>query len=227
MRTRTATLLWVCLVITPSRIQGQFESGNDNPSVTTNLGYTMSTPLDPTSPYANAGWGLSAGAGYNFDRRNAVIGEFMWNWLTATKGALQPVRTALQSPNISGYGDLYTLNADYRFELRGKRFGTYLIGGGGWYYRTTTLSQHVPTGTSITCEPAWLWWGYNCSSGTATTITTVARPGSNVFGVNGGIGFTIRVGDAPYRLYAESRYHYAPTKNIGTQLIAITVGIRY
>jgi hypothetical protein len=45
--------------------------------------------------------------------------------------------------------------------------------------------------------------------------------------VNGGVGFTIRVGEAPYRFYVESRYHYAPTKNINTQLVAVTVGFRY
>jgi hypothetical protein len=56
---------------------------------------------------------------------------------------------------------------------------------------------------------------------------TVASSGSTAFGANAGIGFTIRVGEAPYRVYVESRYHHAPTKNVNTQLIAITVGIRY
>jgi hypothetical protein len=51
--------------------------------------------------------------------------------------------------------------------------------------------------------------------------------GSNAFGVNGGVGFTKRVGEAPYRLYVEGRYHYAPNKGISTKLATVTVGIRY
>jgi hypothetical protein len=54
-----------------------------------------------------------------------------------------------------------------------------------------------------------------------------ATSSTNTFGVSGGVGFTARVGAAPYRVYAEARYHYAPTENISTQLITVTVGIRY
>jgi hypothetical protein len=51
--------------------------------------------------------------------------------------------------------------------------------------------------------------------------------GSNAFGGNVGIGFTARVREEPYRLYIETRYHYAPSKNISTQLVTVSVGIRY
>jgi hypothetical protein len=33
--------------------------------------------------------------------------------------------------------------------------------------------------------------------------------------------------EAPYRFYVEARYHYAPTKNMSTHFMAITLGIRY
>jgi hypothetical protein len=220
-------LLWMCVLLVPGSVHAQFESETDDPRFTDNLGLTTSLPLRPTSHYVNAGLGLDVGVGYNFDRRNALIGEFMWNWLYPTDAALQPLRVALQSPNISGHGNLYALTANYKFELRGKVFGAYLIGGGGWYHRTTILTRQIPTGTGITCDPAWLWWGYNCSSGIITTNLTIANSSSSAFGANGGIGFTIRVGEAPYRFYVESRYHYAPTQNINTQLVAFTVGFRY
>jgi hypothetical protein len=45
--------------------------------------------------------------------------------------------------------------------------------------------------------------------------------------VNGGVGFTMRVGEPPYRMYVESRYHYAPNRNISTQFLMVAVGIRY
>jgi len=219
---------WTCLLAFPGGIRAQVESGgDDNPNITTNLGIPLSIPLNPTSRFVSAGWGLDAGIGYNFNRRNAVIGEFMWNSLYPTNEALQPIRVALQSPNISGHGNLLAVTANYRLELRGRVLGTYLIGGGGWYFREASLSKPVPVGTSITCDRTWLWWGYNCQSGTVITNLTLASSSSNSWGVNGGIGFTARVGEAPYRFYVESRYHYAPTRNISTQLVAITIGIRY
>lgn len=223
-------LLCFCLVVIPTGVRAQWGPGNDDPSYASSIGMTVSLPLHPTSHYVSAGLGVVGGAGYNFDRRNALIGEFMWNWLYNTEAALQPVRAALQSPNIGGHGNLYALTANYKFEPRGKLLGIYFIAGGGWYYRTTKLSSvpaAVPTGTSIACDPAWLWWGYSCSSGLVNTSLGATHNSVSAFGANGGIGFTIRLGEAPYRFYVESRYHYAPTEPIATQLVAFTFGIRY
>src|SRR5262249_43689105 len=47
------------------------------------------------------------------------------------------------------------------------------------------------------------------------------------WGANGGLGVTARGGGAPYRVYAESRYHYAPFKNINARVLTVTFGIRY
>src|SRR5256884_810322 len=54
------------------------------------------TPLF-RSQYAGLGLGVSTGVGYNLDRHNAFVGEFMWNWLFASDRALEPFRVALQS----------------------------------------------------------------------------------------------------------------------------------
>jgi len=50
---------------------------------------------------------------------------------------------------------------------------------------------------------------------------------SSVFGGNVAAGFNIKVVDPSYRVYIEPRYHYAPTKNVTTRLMVITLGIRY
>jgi hypothetical protein len=219
--------LWICVLLLPGSIHAQLEPGNDDPKFTDNAGLTTSLPLSPTSQYVAAGLGMDVGAGYNFDRHNAVTGEFMWNWLYPTESALQPVRAVLQSNSIGGHGNLFALMADYKYEMRGQVFGVYFIGGGGWYHRSASLTKQIPAGTVITCDPVYVWWGYNCSSGNTTTTLTIADSSSSAFGANGGVGFTIRVGDAPYRFYVESRYHYAPTRNISTQLVAFTIGFRY
>jgi opacity protein-like surface antigen len=203
------------------------DDSNDDPKANVNLGMSIAAPLNPAGRFVNFGLGLNVGAGYNFTRRHAVIGEFMWNGLLTDNGALAPIRVALQDPSINGSGNLFAFTGNYRFELRGRALGTYLIGGAGWYFRTAGLSKTVTTGSGIACTPVWLWWGFSCESGTVTADQTITSSTTHAFGLNGGIGFTARVSDAPYRMYVESRYHYAPTSGIHTQFIAVTVGIRY
>jgi hypothetical protein len=218
--------VWISFVLLSSNLGAQ-ETGNDDPSVTTSLGIPISAPLSPISRQLAGAWGVSSEIGYNFDRKNALIGEFMWNSLYPTNEALQPIRVALQSPHVNGHGNLFALTSEYRFELRGRSLGVYFIGGGGLYYRSASLSKPVPTGTTITCDPAWIWWGFSCTVGVVTNNATIASSSTRAFGANGGVGLTIRVGEAPYRFFAESRYHFAPTKNVTTQLIVVTFGIRY
>jgi hypothetical protein len=221
-----AIIFLIALVLSGTSVRAQDE-GDDNPKANTNLGFTITAPLHPTGQFVDLGLGTNIGAGYNFTRRHAVVGEFMWNHLFVGSSALNQIRQAADNPEINSSTNVFAFTGNYRFELRGKALGTYLIGGGGWYYRNAHLSQKITSGDMITCTPVWLWWGFSCQSGAVTANQTIAGSASNSLGVNGGIGFTTRVGDAPYRIYVESRYHYAPTKGISTQLATITVGIRY
>lgn len=216
---RTLTLL----IITSSIVQAQESYEKINSHIGTLAGF----PLTPTSQFVHTGWGVSGGAGYNFNINHAIIFEFMWNRLYAADQALQPLRLALQSPDFGGKSNLYVLTGNYRYERRGRVFGAYLIGGAGLYYRTTNPSRLIITGSGIPCASAWTWWGFSCSSGTVIPNQSLGSVGSNAFGGNGGIGFTVRVGEDPWRMYVESRYHYAPNKNVSTQLVTITIGIRY
>jgi hypothetical protein len=216
----------IFLVIVHCNIYAQDE-GDDDPQGNVNLGLPISAPLNPTSRVASIGVGATMGAGYNFTRRHAFVGEFMWNHLAISNGALASIRTAFQNPGINAGGNLVALTGNYRFELRNALHGIYFIGGGGYYFRNSHLSQKVTTGSSITCTPTWLWFGFACESGSVTADQTLGSSSSHSLGVNGGFGFTTRVGEAPYRIYVESRYHYAPGRGVSTQLVAVTVGIRY
>ena len=227
MNYRLALLLWFCLVALPCCSWAQEEGGEDDPSITTSLGLPLSVPLNPTHQYAGFGLGVSAGVGYNLDRRNAFIGEFLWNWLFASDAALQPFKIALQSANVSGHANVFAFTANYRLELRGRTSGIYFIGGPGWIYRTASLSRAIPQGTPVPCNPIWLWWGYNCADSPVIGNLTEVHSNAGAAGFNGGIGFTVRTGEAPYRAYLESRYYFAPTGSVSTKLLTITVGIRY
>jgi hypothetical protein len=219
-------LMWIHLAAFPCGAWPQ-EGPNDDPSITSSLGIPLSAPLSPTSQHVSFAAGISATVGYNFNRRNALMGEFMWNGLYATNATLVPIRAALGTTSVSGHGNVYAFTGNYRLELRGNTLGIYFIGGPGWYYRTVWLSKPVPTGTTISCDPAWLWWGYDCTAGLVVTNLTQVHDSAGALGVNGGVGFTIRVGEAPYRMFVESRYHFAPTGSISTKLLVFTVGIRY
>jgi Outer membrane protein beta-barrel domain len=224
----SATWTLICTVIGVLPLQAQ-DHQSEPPSrrLNSNLAFTLTAPLDPTVRYATALGGLTYGVGYNFNRRHSVLAEVMWNGLSPTSQALAPIRAATQNNDLNGHGNLVALTANYRLQVERKVFGTYFIAGAGAYYRNATLSQFVAAGESVSCSPAWLWWGFMCESGTVTSHQTLASSSSTAPGANAGIGFTVRIPDSQYKFYVESRYHYAASKGVATHVIPITVGVRF
>jgi hypothetical protein len=188
--------------------------------VNTNIGGGVSVPLNPTGKYAGAGGTFAVGAGYNFDKYNSLVGEFMWSALPPTISTLLPGEGLHRSSN------LYTATGNYMLRLDGHRFGAYLIGGGGLYYRHFNLQRQILQ-PGIVCTNSWIWWGYTCAAGYVSTDQTLISSGSSAFGGNAGAGFTIKIADSGEKVYVESRYHYAPNKNISTQLVLVTFGFRF
>ena len=167
------TVILMIALVPPQLLRAQSDCGNEC-KVNTNLAMMINAPVNSTAEVVGTGWGTVAGVGYNFTPRNAVIGEFLWNRVYSSSGSLQPLQAALQSGNLSGSVDLYALTGNYRFQLRGRLLGTYLIGGGGWYFRSTNLSSEVTVGPGTVCTTTWLWWGFACKSGTVTAGQTLA-----------------------------------------------------
>lgn len=198
----------------------------DNPVGNVHLGAPIVIPLNPTARAVHLGFGFDVGGGYNFNRHHGLIGDLLWNSLLPTNEALDKLRVALNDPSLHANVNVTSLSANYRYEWRAKTLGTYFMGGAGLFYRHTSVTKEVVSNT-IQCDPTWTWWGFQCTSGTVTQNQTIGAWSATAPGYNGGIGFTVRVGDPPYRVYAESRYYYAPNSRINTQMIAITFGIRY
>ena len=193
----------------------------------TNLGVGMNVPLNPTAQVIGSSLNVVVGAGYNFSKHHSLVGQFMWAGLPIKREAFLPIDIVANRRDISASSNLFTATANYRFRLEGRTFGWYWIAGGGAYYRRVSLSREVVVGSGVVCSPSWLWWGYTCANGLVTQDQTLFSNGSTAFGVNGGTGFTIRINDEGYKFYVESRYHYAPTRNINTQLITITLGFAW
>ena len=189
------------------------------------LGGGIGVPLNPTARFAGVSGNFQMGAGYNLNKHNSIVGEFMWHALPPNRNSLLPlVKPGLQSIHASD--NLYALTTNYMFHTEGNRFGYYLIGGGGWYYRHAQLKNYTVAPGTV-CAPAWDWWGYICRAGFVPSDNVLATRGVSSGGVNAGVGFTVRVTDWGLKLYMESRYHYAPSGHISTQVVPVTFGIRW
>jgi hypothetical protein len=205
----------------PLHAQHQTEDGTFNFS----MGGGLSVPLNPTAKYAGVGGSFITGGGFNLNQHSSIVGQFQWDGLPTA--ILSPALSAIAQINgFSASTNLYNITADYKYRSGfGKTFGYYLIAGGGWYYRHTSVSKSTFIPTDTVCQPVWGWYGYTCSNGFVNTVGV--SNGTSAFGANGGVGLTIRVKDTPWKFFIESRYNYAATRFIATQVAPVTFGFEY
>lgn len=186
------------------------------------IGGGVTAPLNPTARYVGVSGNFTTGAGYNIDKHNSILGEFMWSGLPPSLFTLQPVTAPFGNVN------LYSGTAVYRYKIdrvRGSIFGVYAVAGGGWYYRKTSVDKNYIVPPSTVCQPIYTWWGYGCADTGYVYTATVASKGVSAGGLNGGVGFTIRLSNSGWKFYVESRYHYA-FSNIPSTLVPVTFGLR-
>ncbi len=218
------TLTFIAAVISLPLTAQEYD---ENSHLNTHLAFPVSVPVGSTSQFVQWGTGVTGGAGYNFNKNNAFVGELMWNWLYPTDQSLSPLRDALAAGGLNGHSNFFAFTANYKFEMRGRKFGGYIIGGPGLYYRNASLSAQVTPAAGTPCTNAWLWWGFDCAGG-VVLVKSHSTFDSSALGGNAGAGFTIKVGPEPrYRLFFEARYHYAPLTNFPVRMIPITTGIRF
>lgn len=195
--------------------------------INTNLGAGVTVPLNPLGQFVGPSGNIVVGIGYNFDRHNSFVGQFMWAGLNETNDLLRPIRLATKFRDLDRTSNLFALTANYRLQKQGKTYGAYLIAGGGLYYRQAELSREIIVGRETVCGPSWTWWGFTCTSGFVTENQTLFDANSAAGGGNAGAGFTIRLNEEGYKFYIEARYHYARTSRVNTQFIPITLGISW
>jgi len=226
---RILLVLAIAIVLLPSVLYAQVYDDEFDPEskLNTNIAFPITVPVSSTSDFTHFGTGMIVGAGYNFNRHHAFVGEFMWNWLYPTEESLQPLRPATAKGDLNGHSNLFAFTANYKYELRGPRIGTYFIGGVGFYYRNASRTESVSPPPGTACTPVWQWWGFGCSAGTVNMDQTNSSFPSSTIGGNAGMGITFSLPDQPrYRMYVEARYHYAPG-TFHLRLIPVTVGIRF
>ena len=203
------------------------------------IGGGFGVPVGATGRFAGLSGSFQVGAGPNLSKHSSIMGEFFWQGLPANRNALLAIANApnvnpliVNQPltSLSTSNNLYALTANYVYHVEGHRYGFYLVGGGGWYYRHLALNNFTVQPGTI-CEPVWDWYGYTCVNGLISTQNTIATHGVSSGGVNAGIGFTISLGggDSHYtKFYMESRYNYSPQGGrVATEVIPVTFGFRW
>ncbi|MBO0721285.1 MAG: outer membrane beta-barrel protein [Blastocatellia bacterium] len=189
---------------------------------TINAGGGFGVPVAGTSSYVGTGGNFQAGGGYNWSRIIGLTGEFMWQGLPVN------ANERFQIGAFNARSNLYSVTGNIMLRAHtGGKAGAYAIGGTGWYRRSDALTRGVIVPGTV-CSPAWNWWVPVCFSGLVPAQQVVASRSSDVLGANGGAGVTYRLGgEGGMKVYAEARFHYAPTDLVFTRVISTTFGLRW
>ncbi len=197
--------------------------GQDFSKLNFNIGGGMTAPLNPTANYIELSGNFTFGAGYNVNKHHSFSGEFMWN-------GLRP--SLFDSPFNGPFGhiNLYSITANYRYHhdrIKGSVFGLYVLGGGGWYYRTIDIDKTFVVDPVTPCLPIFVWWGLGCDTDGFVFTQNILSRNDSAGGVNAGTGFTIRLSDSGWKFYVESRYHYAWHRRVPTTFVPVVFGFRF
>lgn len=185
-----------------------------------NVGGGVGFPEGTSANFANNGANFVVGGGPNFSSRLGLDAEFMWHDLPIKKNVIND----LQVPHASAREYTVTANAIFRIPTHGK-MGFYAIGGGGWYHRSGELTAPTYKPGTV-CPPFWIWWG-GCINGFFPAKVVLASSSSDDLGWNIGGGITYSLGGSHLKFYGETRYHHAPHKQINSDLLPLTFGLRW
>ena len=145
------------------------------------------------------------------------MGQFMYNESGLSGSYLQ----SLNQPD--GSFRLWGFSADpiIHFNPRGA-VDFYLIGGPGIYRRTVEFTK--PTIATVTAFDPFFGFFFPVNVPAHEVIGSFS---TTKFGMNGGGGFSFRVGHGHAKLFAEARYVKMYTKGTSTSILPVTFGLRW
>lgn len=173
-------------------------------------------PVGNDTPYITWGGNFTVGAGVHFSKRVSALVEYQFIDDKLPGAFISAVGTQ------SGDAHFNSITGSPVIDLFPKKSnGIYLVGGFGYYHKSTNFSDYE------CCD----LYGYEVPE----TVLTIS---SNQWGGNGGLGIYHRMGgtygDGTSQFFAEARYLYVHTPPISqsnglgtTELIPVTVGIRF
>lgn len=177
--------------------EAEYEHGVFDP-VSFNVGAALGLPVSNSGSRFDPGRGFTAGVTFRPPRSPVGLqGEYMFGFYDVEGDALEA--TELDGDQVMHTG---ALNIVVQPPAQ-RRFGFYLIGGGGVYFRTVEISEFAGVGVAPFCDPYF----FACYPVPTTVDRVIGSQDSFDFGVNGGLGLFAMLAP-PLRLYLEARYHY-------------------
>jgi Outer membrane protein beta-barrel domain len=187
------------------------------PRFTFDVGGGFTQPLGHLDSRIDTGWNIQAGAGINIVPWLGVMGQFMYTESSLSGSFLQSVGEP--DGNFRMWG--FSLDPIVRFNPRGK-VDFYLIGGPGVYRRTVEFTQ--PTIATVTAFDPFFGYFFPVN---VPANQVIGSFGTTKFGMNGGGGFTVRLGNSNLKLFGEARYIKMYTQGTSTSVLPVTFGLRY
>jgi hypothetical protein len=186
--------------------------------LTFEAGGGANAPIGNDQPFITWGGNFTVGGGYRFQKHISVLAEyqFMDNKL--------PGGLIADAGSVGGHAHIWSLTLDPVIDLfPDRKNDIYVTGGGGFYRKVTSFTDPEEV------EECY----YFCEIGTENVV--VSHFSSNQGGLNMGVGITHKLGsDGNLRAFAEARYVWIDTPQIGTQdglgrteLLPVTIGVRF
>ena len=198
-----------CMAAIPSFAQPRF---------TWFVGGGPTVTINPIGSRLDNGWNVSAGAGVT-GRTVGLNLDFMFS----NNDINQNVLNQVGAPNGSTRTWGVTLDPVVHFRPHSESpVDFYLTGGGGIYHRTVEYTQ--PAVVTITAFDPWFGAFFPANVATNQVIGSygVYKPG-----VDGGAGMTFKLGSSNVKVFAEARFHHIFTSRVDTNLIPVTIGLRW
>ncbi len=224
-----------------SRYQDKLHNADGSSKIAFVGGAGLNVPAGDTAKYYTPHFALVAGAGINFNKHFGILGEFSYQKMGLTAGAINTdytntynyfvaqgnapsdVTSYLQGFDANAHIYGISVNPVANFVGRGK-MGAYVTAGLGYYHKTTNFT--LPQLTE------------NIYGGVGYVNSTFDSYGAGGIGYNGGVGLTYKLSEfGSERLFVEARYEWIDLGKTNsdfftyngrnTETIPITLGIRF
>ncbi len=223
-----------------SRYQDKMHNADGSTKIAFMAGAGMNIPVGNTGKYYTPHFAVGGGAGINFNKTFGILGEFQYNRMGLTGGAINTEYNNLLAvgatpDNLVGFDAnahiiSFTVNPVISWApgRRGGKWGGYVTGGAGWYRKTTNFT--LPS-VGTACN------SFFCQS--YVTSYNVDQASADTFGFNFGGGLTYKLSEfSSERLFIDARYTWLPISSTNnqdffpfnrrnTETIPVLVGIRF
>ena len=189
------------------------------------------TSAGATRKYQGVGWNYRMGAGYRLNRRFAALVEYGFDHFGIPQSQAPYIYRNFLNPPTSVDGNIHlwsvTLEPTFNY-FQTEHYGGYLVGGGGFYRKLTSIN--LPANQCV------LFGGFPACFPVTAAMTHTSN---NAGGANLGAGFGWRVWDhSNTKLFLEARYVWIdgqsspnntlyPPANYHTGYYPITGGVRW